>query len=97
MREPNNSSFLWFRDFWTCPQLPKPTTFIFGDTRTPKTNQENPQTFLKHVCVQVTKFGNSKILSFFEKMGTGWWWFEQILEILEMRSRSIKKHEMEMR
>ena len=29
-------------DFWTCPDPPKPTIFIFGDTRTPKENQEIP-------------------------------------------------------
>ena len=43
----NNSSFLWFRDFWTRHQAPKPTMFIFGDTRTPQTNQEKSPNILK--------------------------------------------------
>ena len=31
-----NSSFLWFRGFWTCPWLPKPIIFIFGKPRIPQ-------------------------------------------------------------
>ena len=32
----------WFLGFWTHHQAPKPTLSIFGDTRTPKQNQETP-------------------------------------------------------
>ena len=40
MGDTSKSSFLWFREFRTCPRFPKPIIFIFGDTRIPKTNQE---------------------------------------------------------
>ena len=36
-------SFLWFRDFWTCPRLPKPILFIFADTRILNKNQQKSQ------------------------------------------------------
>ena len=33
-------SFLWFRDFWTCPWPPKPTIVIFGEPmRLPKSKK----------------------------------------------------------
>ena len=49
-------SFSWFLDFWTCPFFPKPIILIFGDSRTPKKNQEDPQTFLKKsICINLRK------------------------------------------
>ena len=50
-------SFPWFRDFRTCPWLPKPILSIFGDTRMPQLIQEKPDTFLKHIM-----WGNLKML-----------------------------------
>ena len=41
-----NLSFLWFRDFWTCPWFPKPILFIFGDTRIFQRNQETSRLVL---------------------------------------------------
>ena len=36
----DNPSFSWFRDFWSCPWLPQPILFVFGDTRTLQIIQE---------------------------------------------------------
>ena len=41
----SNSSFLWFLDFGTGSFFPATTIFVFGDTRIPKRNQENPTTW----------------------------------------------------
>ena len=45
----------WFLGFSTRHQAPKPTLFIFGDTRTPKTNQEKSWEYLKTIifCVHM--------------------------------------------
>ena len=41
-------SFAWFWDFWTCPEPPKPTSFIFGETRIPEKIKKNTGTFSKY-------------------------------------------------
>ena len=52
-------SFLWFRDFWTCPWAPKPVIFIFGDARIPQIIQENPKLRSKLVLYIIFNvFGN---------------------------------------
>ena len=40
MGEPQNPH-LYDLDFWTCPWLPKPIIYIFGDTRKPKKKQDH--------------------------------------------------------
>ena len=54
-----NSSFLWFQNFRTCPWLPKPTIFIFGDARIPEIIQEKPKSFWRISICQISKFGKS--------------------------------------
>ena len=44
----------WFLGFWTRRQAPKPTLFIFGDTRTPKPKSRRfSGTFLKHIYIYI--------------------------------------------
>ena len=51
MGETETPHFYDFGIFETVTKPQKPTTFIFGDTKTPKHNQENTQTFLKKYYV----------------------------------------------
>ena len=44
-------SFLSFRHFQTCPRLPKPISFIFGDTRILQIIQENPESLKTNICI----------------------------------------------
>ena len=74
MGESSNPSFLWFRDLWTCPWLPKPIILIiFGDTRTPKEHQKISSYIFKkyifanlenleiHIALQLWKDGRRQI------------------------------------
>ena len=87
-----NTSFLWFRDFWARHQAPKPTIFIFGDTRTPKQHQKNHGTFSKNIiCMKYRIFGNPRDWHVWKRRADP---FKKIHKLMDMRSISIKKHEM---
>ena len=62
MGETKNSSFLGFRDFRIRRFLLKQIVFIFGDTMTPKTNQENMGAFPKNLSFHKSQnVGNGNI------------------------------------
>ena len=71
MGETENPSFSRFRDFWTCPWVPKPTMFVFGDTRILQTIQESiTNTFSRNIFLEISNFGHSITLYVFEKTNT---------------------------
>ena len=47
--KPESPSFSWFRDFWTCPELPKPILFVFGDTKTFQIIQEKSRNAFENI------------------------------------------------
>ena len=92
-----NSSCLWFLDFWTCPFFPKPIIFIFGDTRTPKTKQEIPTYFRKILFYKSRNIGIPNVWQCSKRQApdNDEYLSNEILSVLDMGSISIQKHEME--
>ena len=62
MGEPSTPSFLWFRDFRTCPWAPKPFIFIFGDTRTLQITQEKSQIIFHNITFEIWDLKILKLL-----------------------------------
>ena len=92
---------LHVHDFGIFEPVPEPRNLlfnIFGNTKTPKLNRENPWNMFRTYYSYKYKKWKSIMLSIWEKTGA-----EnpsdpsnKILRILEMRSISSWKHEMEM-
>ena len=85
MGEPENPSFLWFRDFRTCPWAPTPILFIFGGPRRPQKTQEKPKPFLNIIFKYMNlksckcwKIGCSDILKIWNLKNSKLWNFETL-------------------
>ena len=78
------------------PWFPKPITFDFGDIKILRLIPEHPKSFPKNVFWECSKYATSKILNILEKTGLANPddLFKKFLEILDMWSVSIKKHEV---
>ena len=77
MRETKKTSFLSFRDFWTCPDPPKPIILKFGDTRMLKKTPEiawNVFFCCKHHVCKSQNLGN-------ERGVRRWHWVRVCLEL----------------
>ena len=88
-----NPSFLWFRDFRTCPWLPKPIIFIFGNTRIPQITRETTRSiFRKSYFWKSQHFGNRTFWKVRKRRAptTPDDPLNQFLKIMNMRSKSSR-------
>ena len=83
--------------FRTCPRATKPILFIFGDPRIPQKIKKHPVAFLENITfininmleIHVLQFSKSPAPNNPDDPSN------EILKILDLRSESIKKHDME--
>ena len=96
--KPEEPSFLWWSDFWTCPWLPKPILFISGDARILQIFQETSRIIFQKYCLRNSQHFGNRFFNM-EQRGEGPTNTEDpfniCLKILNMGSRSPRKHEME--